>query len=64
MGEWKWITGPEMSTTFNFDPMRNYGRHFAEFMYAPKPVFPEFGIAIMYLRCPTTYPAVIACASL
>lgn len=64
MGEWKWITGPEMATTFNFDPMRNYGRHFAEFMYAPKPVFPEFGVAIMYLRCPTTYPALVACAAL
>ena len=64
MGEWKWITGPEMSSTFNFDPMRNYGRHFAEFMYAPKPVFPEFGVAIMYLRCPTTYPAVVNCTAL
>lgn len=52
MGEWVWLTGGQISTTYCFDPMKNYGRHFANFMYAAKPVFPEFGIAIIYKICP------------
>ncbi len=51
MGEWVWETGPLISTTYCFDPMKNYGRHFANFMYAPQPIYPEFGVAIIYKRC-------------
>lgn len=51
MGEWVWRTGGEISTTYCFDPMKNYGRHFANFMYAAKPVFPEFNISFIYQRC-------------
>lgn len=55
MGEWVWKTGGDISTTYCFDPMKNYGRHFAQFMYAPHPIYPEFGIAIMYQVCPTEF---------
>lgn len=56
MGEWAWLTGGNLiSTTYCFDPMKNYGRHFANFMYAPKPIYPEFGVAIMYQVCPTEF---------
>ncbi len=56
MGEWVWETGGNLiSTTYCFDPMKNYGRHFANFMYAPKPIYPEFGVAIIYQVCPTEF---------
>lgn len=53
MGEWVWKTtadGP-ISETYCYDPLGKRGRHFAEFMYAAKPIYPEFGVAIMYQRC-------------
>lgn len=53
MGEWVWKTtadGP-ISETYCFDPLGKFGRHFAEFMYAAKPIYPEFGVTIMYQRC-------------
>jgi hypothetical protein len=55
MGEWVWLTGGQISTTYCFDPMKNYGRHFANFMYACKPVFPEMGVALMYKVCPNDF---------
>lgn len=56
MGEWVWLTGGNLiSTTYCFDPMKNYGRHFAKFMYAPKPIYPEFALALMYQVCPTEF---------
>jgi len=56
MGEWVWLTGGNLiSQTYCFDPMKNYGRHFANFMYAPKPIFPEFGVALMYKVCPQDF---------
>jgi hypothetical protein len=61
MGEWVWLTGGQISTNYCFDPMKNYGRHFANFMYAAKPVFPEFGVALMYKVCPDDFTTA-ACA--
>lgn len=55
MGEWVWLTGGQISTTYCFDPMKDYGRHFAKFMYAAKPIFPQFGVAIMYKVCPQDF---------
>lgn len=56
MGEWEWLTGGNLiSENFCFDPLKDYGRHFARFMYAPHPIFPEFGVAIMYEVCPTEF---------
>lgn len=56
MGEWVWLTGGNLiSQSFCFDPMKNYGRHFANFMYAAKPIYPEFGVALIYQVCPTEF---------
>lgn len=52
MGEWMWVTGAEKWDTDCTDPLQKYGRHFAEFKHAPKPMFPEFGIVFIYKRCP------------
>ncbi len=51
MMEWVWKTGPEISETYCFDPFKNYGRHFAQAMYAPEAVFPDYGLTIFYKRC-------------
>lgn len=62
MGEWVWQTGGNLiSQTYCFDPMKNYGRHFANFMWAAKPIFPDFGVALMYEVCPQDFE-VIGCA--
>lgn len=56
MGEWTWLTGGNLiSDTYCFDPMKNYGRHFAQFMYAPHAIYPEFGVALMYQVCPSDF---------
>ncbi len=52
MGDWVWEIGNQISTTYCFDPKKNYGRHFADFMYAPKSIYPEYGASIMFKRCP------------
>lgn len=53
MGDWVWKTTAEapISDTYCQDPFGKFGRHFAEFVYAPKPIYPEFGVALMYQRC-------------
>lgn len=51
MLEWVWKTGPEISESYCFDPFKNYGRHFAQGMYAPEAVFPNYGMTIFYKRC-------------
>lgn len=54
MGEWVWRTTDEanISDTYCFDPLGKFGRHFAEFMYAPNPIFPNYGYTIIFKRCP------------
>lgn len=49
--DWSWKTGPEISTTYCFDPKHNYGRHFADAIYAPEAVFPAYGMTIIFKRC-------------
>ena len=51
MGEWIWKTGGEISTTYCFDPLKKYGRHFAEFMHAANPIYPNYGYTIIFSRC-------------
>lgn len=56
MGDWTWLTGGNLiSDTYCFDPMKNYGRHFAQFFYAPHPIYRNFGVALMYQVCPSDY---------
>lgn len=59
-GEWNWITGGRnISTDAScYDPTHKYGRHFAEYKHAAKPVFPEFGRWIVYKRCVASFECV------
>lgn len=59
-GEWKWVTGIDAVSQQDgdgcFDPLRKKGRHYAEFIYAPKPAAnPRAGAVIFYRRCAATY---------
>ncbi len=58
MGEWKFITGNDAFIGFDgctgiADPTHKQGRHFAEYRHAAKPIFPDFGRLILFLRCPS-----------
>lgn len=63
MGEWQWVTGgTEISDgSACFDPLKKLGRHFAEFRYAPKPIFPNFGTTIWFKRCPNDISTTSGC---
>jgi len=53
MGEWQWVTGGNKIQTSGadcLDPMDKLGRHFAEFKHAPKPVFPAYGMTLIFKR--------------
>lgn len=57
LGEWKFITGNDALIGFDdctgiADPTHKQGRHFAEYKHAAKPIFPDFGRLILFLRCP------------
>lgn len=55
MGEWKFVTGPDASQANTCDdPMHHTGRHFAEFIHAPKPQPAarfRYGWHIIWKRC-------------
>jgi len=56
-GEWKFITGNDAflgmdSCTGVADPFHEYGRHFAQYKHAFKPVFPDYARVFLFLRCP------------
>lgn len=63
-GEWEFVVGgKEITETGDcFDPRKKLGRHFAEYLHAPKPVFPEFGRYIIFSRCPTTTYTMVSCS--
>lgn len=53
-GDWRFVTGGvNIASDANcFDPMHDYGRHFARFVYAPEPIHTNYGWTIFYKRCP------------
>lgn len=51
MGEWTWVTGGFRMDTDCVDPLEKYGRHYAEFIHAPEPIFGDFGATIIFKRC-------------
>jgi hypothetical protein len=61
MGEWQFVTGAEKWDTDCPDPLQKYGRHFAEFKHAAKPIFPEYGVTLIYKRCPLSNFATVYC---
>jgi len=63
MGEWTFITGNDALLGFPGcsgiqDPTHKQGRHFAEYRHAAKPIFPEYGRLILFLRCPNVLDCV------
>lgn len=52
-GDWQFITGGEriFPGATCFDPLHKYGRHFAEFKHAIRPIFPDYGRTIIFKRC-------------
>lgn len=64
MGEWQFVVGGDkISVDACYDPTLKLGRHFAEYKSANRPIFPEYGTAILFKRCPTTNFSTITCAS-
>jgi hypothetical protein len=51
-GEWSFVTGAFRLGLDCTDPLEKFGQHYAEFKYAPKPMFPEHGKVILFKRCP------------
>lgn len=60
-GDWQFITGGErICTPPEYDPQHNKGRHFGEFVYAPRPDFPFHAAVLVYKHCPDD-PATVLC---
>lgn len=56
LGDWTFITGNDAVLGFDDctgikDPTHKYGRHFAEYRHAAKPIFPQYGRLILFTRC-------------
>lgn len=52
MGDWKWVTGGAKIGLDCLDPLEKYGQHFAEYGHAARPEFPEYGVTLIFKRCP------------
>ena len=53
MGEWVWVTGGReiQENGSCLDPLKKYGRHFAEYQHAVETIYPQFGRVIIFARC-------------
>ncbi len=63
MGDWAFVTGNDALLGFDDctgvkDPRHKFGRHFAEYRHAAKPIFPEYGRLIVFRRCPADFDCV------
>lgn len=69
-GEWQFVTGANQMVlnggTACYDPLHKWGAHFAEYVYAPEPIHPDYLWTAFYSRCKNgqartnctaTYPA-------
>lgn len=67
MGEWKFVTGPDASQANTCDdPLHHTGRHFAEFIHAPKVDITaryKYGWHIIYRRCMHSSVECSSCSS-
>lgn len=52
MGDWQFVRGAFKWDTDCVDPLEKKGRHFAEMWHAAEQMFPEFGVTIIFKRCP------------
>lgn len=59
MGDWIFATGTDALNSAdcatNVDPFHDYGRHFAQYWHANKPIHPEYGRLIVFKRCAADY---------
>lgn len=63
MGEWTWVTGNDAVGPDCYDPLKKQGRHFAEWIYAPKPLStPKSGALIIFKRCPVSAYDTVTCS--
>jgi len=63
-GDWQFITGGNRifpAATACFDPLFKFGRHFAQFKHAIRPIFPDYGVTIIYKRC-LNAPFTVSCS--
>lgn len=66
-GEWQFVTGNDALIGFpdcpagTQDPTHKLGRHVAEYRHAAKPIFPQYGRLVLYLRCVNSFDCV-ACS--
>lgn len=51
MGEWQFVKGAHRLGLDCVDPLEKLGQHYAEFRYAPRPMFPEHGKVLIFKRC-------------
>lgn len=64
MGEWVFdVGGNNINDSHCLDPFKTYGRHFAQFWHAPRPVKPNYGILLIFLRCPAADFDTVSCGS-
>lgn len=62
-GEWQFVTGNDSLLGFAScagvtDPLHKFGRHFANYRHALKPIFVNYGRMILFLRCASSYDRV------
>lgn len=62
MGEWTWKTGNDAVGPDCYDPLHKRGRHFAEWIMAPRPLStPKSGMFILFKRCPIHNYQTVTC---
>lgn len=66
-GEWQFVTGNDALIGFpdcpagTQDPTHKLGRHVAEYRHGNKPIYPQYGALITFLRCVSDFDCV-ACS--
>jgi len=59
MGDWQWVTGGFRLDEACVDPLEKKGRHYAEFVHAPEPIFTNQGYLIIFRRCVSSLTQII-----
>lgn len=58
-GDWQWVTGGYRLDEACVDPLSKLGRHYAEFVHAPEPIFTNQGYLIIFRRCVSSLTQII-----
>jgi len=62
-GAWQFVTGNDALLGFDdctgvTDPLKNFGRHFAQYEHALKPMYPSYGRLILFKRCANSFDTI------